>query len=84
MPYHTTHLRAELDAHYARLYGLTRDELRYILDSKEVHGEEFPAETFRVLVKRKDVQRFDLARIAQNFSFGCVGWSRARMNYDRR
>ena len=25
-------LRAELDAWYARLYGLTRDELRYILD----------------------------------------------------
>jgi len=24
-----THLRAELDAYYARLYGLTRDELRY-------------------------------------------------------
>lgn len=25
------YLRAELDAYYARLYGLTRDELRYIL-----------------------------------------------------
>ena len=36
-------LRAELDAYYARLYGLTRDELRYILDPKEVHGEDFPA-----------------------------------------
>lgn len=24
-------LRAELDAYYAKLYGLTRDELRYIL-----------------------------------------------------
>ena len=32
---------AELDAYYARLYGLTRDELRYILDPKEVHGEDF-------------------------------------------
>ena len=30
----------ELDAYYARLYGLTRDELRYILDPKEVHGED--------------------------------------------
>ena len=29
-------IRAELDAYYARLYGLTRDELRYILDPKEV------------------------------------------------
>jgi hypothetical protein len=26
-----------LDAYYARLYELTRDELRYILDPKEVH-----------------------------------------------
>jgi len=31
------------------LYGLTRDELRYILDPKEVYGEDFPGETFRVL-----------------------------------
>ena len=28
-------LHAELDAYHARLYGLTRDELRYILDPKE-------------------------------------------------
>jgi hypothetical protein len=42
-------LRAELDAKYAKLYGLTRDELRYILDPKGVYGEEFPSETFRVL-----------------------------------
>lgn len=42
-------IRAELDAYYARLYGLTRNELRYILDPKEVHGEDFPGETFRVL-----------------------------------
>jgi hypothetical protein len=41
--------RAELDAYYARLYGLIRDELRYILDPKEVHGEDFPGETFRVV-----------------------------------
>jgi hypothetical protein len=33
-------LRAELDAYYARLYSLTRDELRYILDPKEVRGED--------------------------------------------
>lgn len=48
-------LRAELDATYARLYGLTRDELRYILDPKEVHGEDFPGETFRVL-KEKEIR----------------------------
>lgn len=35
-------LRAELDACYTRLYGLTRDELRYILDPKDVYGEDFP------------------------------------------
>ena len=42
-------LRAELDAYYAHLYGVTREELRYILDPKEVFGDDFPSETFRVL-----------------------------------
>jgi N-6 DNA Methylase len=42
-------LRAELDAYYAHLYGLTRDELRYILDPTDTHGPDFPSETFRVL-----------------------------------
>jgi hypothetical protein len=42
-------LRAELDAYYARLCGLTRDELRYILDPKDVMGADYPSETFRVL-----------------------------------
>lgn len=51
------HLRAELDAYYALLYGLERDELRYILDPKEVHGEDFPGETFRVL-KDKEIKQF--------------------------
>lgn len=50
-------LRPELDAYYARLYGFTRDELRYILDPKEVYGEDFPGETFRVL-KEKKVKQF--------------------------
>lgn len=45
--------RAELDAYYAHLYGLTRDELRYILDPKDVFGEDFPSETFRVLKERE-------------------------------
>ena len=48
-PDRRAHLRAELDAYYARLYGLTRDELRYILDPKDVMGEDYPSETFRVL-----------------------------------
>lgn len=46
-------LRAELDGYYAHLYGLTRDELRYILDPKDVFGEGFPSETFRVLKERE-------------------------------
>ncbi|HEV2380768.1 MAG TPA: hypothetical protein VG206_13370 [Terriglobia bacterium] len=50
-------LRAELDAYYALLYGLTRDELRYILDPKDVYGQDFPGETFRVL-KEKEEKRF--------------------------
>ncbi len=50
-------LRAELDAYYARLYGLTRDELRYILDPKEVMGEDYPSETFRVL-KESEIRSF--------------------------
>ena len=51
------HLRAELDAYYARLYGLTRDELRYILDPKDVYGGDFPGETFRVL-KDKEMRQY--------------------------
>ena len=35
-------LRAELDAYYARLYGLDRDELRYILDPEDVMGNDYP------------------------------------------
>jgi len=46
-------LRAELDAYYAHLYGLTREELRYILDPEDVYGEDFPGETFRVLKDRE-------------------------------
>jgi hypothetical protein len=51
------HLRAELDAYFAKLYGLTRDELRYILDAKDVYGEDFPSETFRVL-KEKELRLY--------------------------
>jgi hypothetical protein len=48
-----TSARAELDARIARLYGLTRDELRYILDPADVYGPEFPGETFRVLKEKE-------------------------------
>ncbi|GCL59051.1 Eco57I restriction-modification methylase domain-containing protein [Microcystis aeruginosa] len=50
-------LRAELDAKYAKLYGLTRDELRYILDPADVYGEDFPSETFRVL-KNNEMKKY--------------------------
>ncbi len=50
-------LRAELDAIYARLYGLTRDELRYILDPADVMGADYPSETFRVL-KDKEMRLY--------------------------
>lgn len=48
-------LRADLDAFYARAYGLTRDELRYILDPADVKGPDYPSETFRVL-KDKEIR----------------------------
>ncbi len=50
-------LRAELDAYYAKLYGLNRDELRYILDPADVMGADYPSETFRVL-KNKELKEF--------------------------
>jgi hypothetical protein len=50
-------IRAELDARIARLYGLTRDELRYILDPQDVYGPDFPGETFRVL-KEKEIKQY--------------------------
>ena len=50
-------LRAELDAYYAKLYGLTRDELRYILDPADIMGDDYPSETFRVL-KNKELKEF--------------------------
>jgi hypothetical protein len=50
-------LKCELDAYYAKLYGLTRDELRYILDPSDVMGEDYPSETFRVL-KNREINEF--------------------------
>lgn len=48
------HLMAELDAYYAHLYGLKRDELRYVLDPSEIFGDDFPSESFRVLKEREE------------------------------
>ena len=57
-------LRAELDAWYAHAYGLTRDELRYILDPADVKGPDYPSETFRVL-KTNEIKRFGEYRTAR-------------------
>jgi hypothetical protein len=56
-PERRAQLRAELDAYYARLYGITRDELRYILDPSDVMGDDYPSETFRVL-KNGELREF--------------------------
>ncbi|MBF0629483.1 MAG: hypothetical protein HQL89_00660 [Magnetococcales bacterium] len=57
-------LRAELDACYARLYRLTRDELRYILDPADVMGPDYPSETFRGL-KNNEMKEFGEYRTAR-------------------
>jgi hypothetical protein len=57
-------LRAELDAFYARAYGVTRDELRYILDPEDAMGPGYPSETFRVL-KQNEIRRFGEYRTAR-------------------
>ncbi len=50
-------LRAELNVFFARKYGLTEDELRYVLDPAKVKGVEYPSETFRVL-KEKEIRLY--------------------------
>lgn len=56
-PERRSYLRAELDAYYAHLYGLSRDELRYILDPADVMGVDYPSETFRVF-KNNEMREF--------------------------
>jgi hypothetical protein len=51
------HIRAELDAFFARKYGLTRDELRYVLDPADLKGTDYPSQTFMAL-KRGEELRF--------------------------
>lgn len=47
-------IRAELDTWYVRAYGLSLDELRYILDPADVMGADYPSETFRVLKNNEE------------------------------
>ena len=73
-------LRAELDALYAKLYGLTEEELRYILDPKDVYGPDFPGETFRVL-KEKEIRQYGEYRTRR---LVMEAWGRMRSNWDKR
>ena len=50
-------LQAELDALFAHLYGLTSEDLHYILDPEDVCGEGCINETFRVL-KTSEIRQF--------------------------
>ena len=50
-------IQCEIDAFYAHFYGLTRDELLFILDPHELHGPNYPGESFRVL-KEKETERY--------------------------
>jgi len=42
---------------HAKLFSLTEEKLRYILDPQDVFGPDFPGETFRVL-KEKEIKQF--------------------------
>jgi hypothetical protein len=70
------HLRAELDAFYARVYGLDRNELRYILDPADVKGPDYPSETFRVL-KTNEIRRYGDYRTAR---LVLAAWDRFEAN----
>lgn len=46
-----------MDDYYALLYGLSKEDLQYILNPQEGLGSNFPGETFRVL-KEKEINMF--------------------------
>jgi hypothetical protein len=48
--------QAELDAYYAKLYGLNREELQFVLEPESIKPG-YPSETFSVL-KRNEVREF--------------------------
>jgi hypothetical protein len=52
-------LRAELDAVYAHLYGLTRDELAYILDTFPIVKRKDEAEYGEYRTKRIILERYE-------------------------
>lgn len=50
-------LRSELDAWYFRSYGLTSEEVRYVLDPADALGADYPSKTFHVL-KNNEMKQF--------------------------
>lgn len=52
-----TRIQAELDAYFAKLYGLSREELQFILDPESIKPG-YPSETFAVL-KRSENRLYD-------------------------
>ena len=50
-------IRAELDALYAKKYGLTRDDLEFVLDPSEAESPDYPSVTFPGL-KNKELKRY--------------------------
>ena len=69
-------LRADLDAFFARAYGLDREDLRYILDPADVMGDNYPSETFRGL-KKNEMREFGEFR-AQRLVL--AAWDRMESN----
>ena len=57
MWYHSKNVKycvvGALDARYTWLYGLSCDDLRYVLDSNAVKREDCLSETFRMLKERE-------------------------------
>jgi hypothetical protein len=45
--------RYEIDAFYFARYGLSREEVSYVLDPSNLMGEDYPSETFGVLMRKE-------------------------------
>ena len=67
-------LRAELDAWYARAYGLTKEELRYIPDPIEVMGPDYPSETLRVLKNNEKARHGEYRREYRTARLVLAAW----------
>ena len=50
-------IKAELDAYFAHLYGLSRQDIQYILDPTKEYGKEYPSVTFPGL-KRDEIKEY--------------------------